>query len=180
MSHKKNDHCSDNATTRITQQTRIYRKKTPNSEPDKIHKLLNPQSLISNLKPCATPENRTEPKARREKSIPAGEGEPGPNQQAAGLFAGERRNLIKKPWAFIRVPSMNPPRPSIYPLLDPKCPLFGTIYPYLRVQGGSWLLFCGYRPRASSSNSYSNSIRQTRSLSPKPPNLKASTQEPVN
>ena len=30
------------------------------------------------------------------------------------------------------------PRPSIYPLLDPKCPLFGTIYPYLRVQGGSW------------------------------------------
>ena len=30
------------------------------------------------------------------------------------------------------------PRPSISPLLDPKCPLFGTIYPYLRVQGGSW------------------------------------------
>ena len=30
------------------------------------------------------------------------------------------------------------PRPSFYPLLDPKCPLFGTIYPYLRVQGGSW------------------------------------------
>ena len=30
------------------------------------------------------------------------------------------------------------PRPSIYPLLDPKYPLFRTIYPYLRVQGGSW------------------------------------------
>ena len=30
------------------------------------------------------------------------------------------------------------PRPSIYPLLDPKCPLFGAIYPYLRAQGGSW------------------------------------------
>ena len=30
------------------------------------------------------------------------------------------------------------PRPSIYPLSDPECPLFGTIYPYLRVQGGSW------------------------------------------
>ena len=29
--------------------------------------------------------------------------------------------------------------PSIYPLFDPKCTLFGTIYPYLRVQGGSWL-----------------------------------------
>ena len=34
---------------------------------------------------------------------------------------------------------ISPPRPSIYLLLDPKCPLFGTIYPYLRVQGGSWL-----------------------------------------
>ena len=32
------------------------------------------------------------------------------------------------------------PRPSIYPLLNPKCPLFGSIYPYVRVQGGSWLL----------------------------------------
>ena len=30
------------------------------------------------------------------------------------------------------------PRPSIYPLLHPKCPLFGAIYPYLRAQGGSW------------------------------------------
>ena len=30
------------------------------------------------------------------------------------------------------------PRPSIYPLLDPKYLLLGTIYPYLRVQGGSW------------------------------------------
>ena len=30
------------------------------------------------------------------------------------------------------------PRPSIYPLLDPKCPLFGAIYPYLRAEGGSW------------------------------------------
>ena len=30
------------------------------------------------------------------------------------------------------------PRTSIYPLLDPKCPLFGAIYPYLRAQGGSW------------------------------------------
>ena len=30
------------------------------------------------------------------------------------------------------------PRPSIYPLLDPKCPVFGTIYLYLRVQAGSW------------------------------------------
>ena len=29
------------------------------------------------------------------------------------------------------------PRPSIYPLEDPKYRLFGTIYPYLRVQGGS-------------------------------------------
>ena len=32
---------------------------------------------------------------------------------------------------------MSPPRPSFYPLLDPKYPLSGTIYPYLRVQGGS-------------------------------------------
>ena len=32
------------------------------------------------------------------------------------------------------------PRPSIYPLLlDPKDPLLGAIYPYLRAQGGSWL-----------------------------------------
>ena len=30
------------------------------------------------------------------------------------------------------------PRPPIYPLLDPKCPLFGTLYPCLRVQGRSW------------------------------------------
>ena len=30
------------------------------------------------------------------------------------------------------------PKPSIYPLLDRKSPLFGTIYRYLRVQGGSW------------------------------------------
>ena len=30
------------------------------------------------------------------------------------------------------------PRPSIYPLLDPKYPFFGAIYPYLRAQGGSW------------------------------------------
>ena len=28
------------------------------------------------------------------------------------------------------------PRPSFFPLLDPKYPLLGTIYPYLRVQGG--------------------------------------------
>ena len=35
------------------------------------------------------------------------------------------------------------PRPSIYPLLEPKCPLFGTIYPYLRVQGGSWFRVLG-------------------------------------
>ena len=35
----------------------------------------------------------------------------------------------------------NLPRPSIYPLLDPKCPLFGTTYPYLRVQGGSRYCF---------------------------------------
>ena len=32
------------------------------------------------------------------------------------------------------------PRPSIYPLLDPTCPLFGARYPFLRAQGGSWLL----------------------------------------
>ena len=30
------------------------------------------------------------------------------------------------------------PRPSIYPLLDPKYPFLGTIYPDLRFQGGSW------------------------------------------
>ena len=30
------------------------------------------------------------------------------------------------------------PSPSIYPYLDPKYPLFGTIDPCLRVQGGSW------------------------------------------
>ena len=28
---------------------------------------------------------------------------------------------------------------QVYPLFDPKYPLFGTVYPYLRVQGGSWL-----------------------------------------
>ena len=32
------------------------------------------------------------------------------------------------------------PRPSSYPLLGPKCPLLRTIYPQLRVLGGSWLL----------------------------------------
>ena len=33
----------------------------------------------------------------------------------------------------------NLPRPSIYPLLDPKMPIiWGHIYPYLRAQGGSW------------------------------------------
>ena len=31
------------------------------------------------------------------------------------------------------------PRPSSYPLLGPKYLLLGTIYPQLRVQGGSWL-----------------------------------------
>ena len=30
------------------------------------------------------------------------------------------------------------PRPSSYPLLGPKYPLSGTIYPQFRVQGGSW------------------------------------------
>ena len=30
------------------------------------------------------------------------------------------------------------PRPSSYTLLGPKYPLLGTIYPQLRVQGGSW------------------------------------------
>ena len=30
------------------------------------------------------------------------------------------------------------PRPSSYPLLGTKYPLFWTIYPQLRVQGGSW------------------------------------------
>ena len=30
------------------------------------------------------------------------------------------------------------PRPSSYPLLRPKYPLLGTIYPQVRVQGGSW------------------------------------------
>ena len=30
------------------------------------------------------------------------------------------------------------PRPSSYPQLGPKHPLLGTIYPQLRVQGGSW------------------------------------------
>ena len=30
------------------------------------------------------------------------------------------------------------PRPSSYPLLGPKYLLLGTIYPQLRVQGGSW------------------------------------------
>ena len=38
----------------------------------------------------------------------------------------------------LQSPKHNIPRPSIYPLLDPKYPLFGTRYPYLRVQGGSW------------------------------------------
>ena len=32
------------------------------------------------------------------------------------------------------------PRPSSYPLLGPKYLLLGTIYPQLRVQGGSWLM----------------------------------------
>ena len=41
----------------------------------------------------------------------------------------------------MREPRQKGPRPSVYPLLDPKCPLFGTIYPYLRVQGGSWVSY---------------------------------------
>ena len=32
------------------------------------------------------------------------------------------------------------PRPSSYPLLGPQYLLSGTIYPHLRVQGGSWIL----------------------------------------
>ena len=36
---------------------------------------------------------------------------------------------------------LNLPRPSSYPLLGPKYLLSGTIYPQLRVQGGSWYLF---------------------------------------
>ena len=42
------------------------------------------------------------------------------------------------------------PRPSIYPLLDPKYPSFGTIYPYLRVLGGSW--YEGFVPGDCSTN----------------------------
>ena len=34
--------------------------------------------------------------------------------------------------------SRNLPRPPIYPLFGPKYALFGTIYPQLRVLGGSW------------------------------------------
>ena len=34
------------------------------------------------------------------------------------------------------------PRPSSYPLFGPKYLLLGTIYPQLRVQGGSWSLDC--------------------------------------
>ena len=30
------------------------------------------------------------------------------------------------------------PRPSSYPLLGPKYLLLGTLYPQLKVQGGSW------------------------------------------
>ena len=36
------------------------------------------------------------------------------------------------------------PRPSSYPLLGPKYLLYGTIYPQLRVQGGSWYLVSYY------------------------------------
>ena len=38
------------------------------------------------------------------------------------------------------------PRPSSYPLLGPKYLLLGTIYPQLRVQGGSWyvILECSF------------------------------------
>ena len=32
------------------------------------------------------------------------------------------------------------PRPSSYPLLGLKHPLLGTMYPQLRVQGGSWYI----------------------------------------
>ena len=39
---------------------------------------------------------------------------------------------------FIKVPGPFIPRPSSYPLLGPKYLLLGTIYPQLRVQGGSW------------------------------------------
>ena len=35
------------------------------------------------------------------------------------------------------------PRPSSYPPLGPKYLLLGTIYPQLRVQGGSWCMGFG-------------------------------------
>ena len=40
--------------------------------------------------------------------------------------------------AAIRILGFSVPRPSFYPLLGPKYILLGTIYPQLRVQGGSW------------------------------------------
>ena len=44
--------------------------------------------------------------------------------------------------ASMRIPSIrilvSLPRPSFYPLSGPKYPLLGTIYPNLKVQGGSW------------------------------------------
>ena len=47
---------------------------------------------------------------------------------------GRGRGVIDGSFEVYRVP-----KTSIYPLLDPKYPYFGTIYPYVRVLAGSWL-----------------------------------------
>ena len=62
--------------------------------------------------------------------------------------AEEKQTPIRKPMAK----RQEVLRPSSYPLLVPKYPLLGTIYPQLRVQGRSWYfglnlhthLPCGY------------------------------------
>ena len=63
-----------------------------------------------------------------------------PCRQHCSLNSLDAQESHSKPKCFSRVwrAEYTIPRPSIYPLLDPKCPLFGAIHPYLRLQGGSW------------------------------------------
>ena len=77
---------------------------------------------------------------------------------------GGRLYLLGAPYAttlapVLRASGLHPrlasgrqlPRPSSYPLLGPEYLLLGTIYPQLRVQGGSW-----YIPAAGITNQRSS------------------------
>ena len=57
----------------------------------------------------------------------------------AQMCLNEALGCMRRSSAFESIRSLVP-RPSSYPLLGPKYLLLGTIYPQLRVQGGSWYM----------------------------------------